>query len=98
MDKIIDLRSDTVTKPTNRMREAMMNAEVGDDCYGEDPTIHRLEALAAEKIGKAAAMYVPTGTMGNTRCYHDTPPAPVTMLSWMPSAISTTMNTETCPH
>jgi threonine aldolase len=66
MDKIIDLRSDTVTKPTDRMREAMMNAEVGDDCYGEDPTIHRLEALAAEKVGKAAAMYVPTGTMGNT--------------------------------
>ena len=66
MDKIIDLRSDTVTKPTDRMREAMMNAEVGDDCYGEDPTIHRLEALAAEKIGKAAALYVPTGTMGNT--------------------------------
>ena len=66
MDKIIDLRSDTVTKPTNRMREAMMNAEVGDDCYGEDPTIHHLEALAAETIGKAAAMYVPTGTMGNT--------------------------------
>ena len=66
MDKIIDLRSDTVTQPTHQMREAMMNAEVGDDCYGEDPTIHRLEALAAEKVGKAAAMYVPTGTMGNT--------------------------------
>ncbi len=66
MDKIIDLRSDTVTKPTRKMREAMMNAEVGDDCYGEDPTIQRLESLAAEKIGKEAALYVPTGTMGNT--------------------------------
>ena len=48
------------------MREAMMNAAVGDDCYGEDPTVNALEELAAEKIGKAAAMYVPTGTMGNT--------------------------------
>lgn len=64
--KIIDLRSDTVTKPTPKMREAMFNAEVGDDCYGEDPTVNALEQLAAEKIGKEAAMYVPTGTMGNT--------------------------------
>jgi threonine aldolase len=66
MNKIIDLRSDTVTKPTKKMREAMMNAVVGDDCYGEDPTVNALEKLAAEKIGKEAAMYVPTGTMGNT--------------------------------
>ena len=66
MNKIIDLRSDTVTHPTLKMREAMMNAEVGDDCYGEDPTVQRLETLAAEKVGKEAAMYVPTGTMGNT--------------------------------
>ena len=66
MEKMIDLRSDTVTKPTREMREAMMNAEVGDDCYGEDPTVQRLESLAAEKTGKEAAMYVPTGTMGNT--------------------------------
>jgi len=64
--KIIDLRSDTVTKPTPKMREAMMCAEVGDDCYGEDPTVNELERLAAEKIGKEAAVYVPTGTMGNT--------------------------------
>lgn len=66
MSKIIDLRSDTVTKPTPKMREAMMNAVVGDDCYGEDPTVNALEELAAEKMGKEAAMYVPTGTMGNT--------------------------------
>ncbi len=66
MTKVIDLRSDTVTKPTQKMREAMMNAVVGDDCYGEDPTVNALEELAAEKMGKEAAMYVPTGTMGNT--------------------------------
>ena len=65
MKKIIDLRSDTVTHPTPKMREAMMNAEVGDDCYGEDPTVQRLEALAAEKVGKEAAMYMPSGTMTN---------------------------------
>ena len=66
MSKVVDLRSDTVTKPTQKMREAMMNAAVGDDCYGEDPTVNALEKLAAEKVGKEAAMYVPTGTMGNT--------------------------------
>lgn len=66
MSKAVDLRSDTVTKPTQKMREAMMNAVVGDDCYGEDPTVNALEKLAAEKTGKEAAMYVPTGTMGNT--------------------------------
>lgn len=66
MRDFIDLRSDTVTKPTQKMREAMMNAIVGDDCYGEDPTVNELEALAAEKMGKESAMLVPTGTMGNT--------------------------------
>jgi len=66
MTEIIDLRSDTVTKPTQKMREAMMNAVVGDDCYGEDPTVNELEELAAKRIGKESAMYVPTGTMGNT--------------------------------
>lgn len=66
MEKIVDLRSDTVTLPTQKMREAMMNAIVGDDCYGEDPTVNALEKLAAEKMGKEAAMYVPSGTMGNT--------------------------------
>src|ERR1700690_2900423 len=63
---VIDLRSDTVTKPTPEMRRAMMEAEVGDDVYGEDPTVNRLEARAAEIAGKEAALFVPTGTMGNT--------------------------------
>lgn len=61
----IDLRSDTVTLPTPAMREAIAHAELGDDVYGEDPTVNRLEALAAEKVGKPAAMLVPSGTMGN---------------------------------
>ncbi len=61
----IDLRSDTVTQPTMAMRRAMAEAEVGDDVYGEDPTVNRLEELAAEKFGKEAALFVPTGTMGN---------------------------------
>ena len=63
---MIDLRSDTVTKPTPAMRQAMMEAEVGDDVYGEDPTVNRLEQRAAEITGKEAALFVPTGTMGNT--------------------------------
>jgi threonine aldolase len=63
---MIDLRSDTVTKPTPEMRRAMMEAEVGDDVYGEDPTVNRLERRAAEITGKPAALFVPTGTMGNT--------------------------------
>jgi threonine aldolase len=62
---MIDLRSDTVTKPTLAMRRAMMEAEVGDDVYGEDPTVNRLEQRAAELTGKEAALFVPTGTMGN---------------------------------
>ncbi len=62
----IDLRSDTVTRPTERMRAAMGAAEVGDDVYGEDPTVNRLEARAAEISGKEGALFVPTGTMGNT--------------------------------
>ncbi len=61
----IDLRSDTVTRPTAAMRAAMAAAEVGDDVYGEDPTVNRLEARAAEVFGKEAAIFVPTGTMGN---------------------------------
>ena len=61
----IDLRSDTVTKPTPEMREAMAEAEVGDDVYGDDPTVKRLEELAAEMLGKQAALFVPSGTMGN---------------------------------
>ncbi|MBA2394757.1 MAG: low-specificity L-threonine aldolase [Ktedonobacteraceae bacterium] len=62
---LIDLRSDTVTHPTPTMREAMYHAEVGDDVYGEDPTINRLQELAARWMGKEAALFVPTGTMGN---------------------------------
>lgn len=62
---IIDLRSDTVTKPTPEMREAMAEAEVGDDVYRDDPTVNRLEALAASMLGKEAAVFVPSGTMGN---------------------------------
>ena len=65
---IIDLRSDTVTKPTPAMREAMANADVGDDVFGEDPTVKRLEALAAEVTGKEAAVFVASGTMGNLTC------------------------------
>jgi threonine aldolase len=61
----IDLRSDTVTKPTPAMREAMYQAEVGDDVYGEDPTVNRLEEMAAERLGKEAALFVASGTMGN---------------------------------
>ena len=63
---MIDLRSDTVTKPTPAMRQAMFDAEVGDDVYGEDPTVNRLEVRAAEIVGKEAALFIPTGTMGNT--------------------------------
>lgn len=61
----IDLRSDTVTKPTPEMREAMAEAEVGDDVYRDDPTVNQLEELAAEMLGKEAAIFVPSGTMGN---------------------------------
>jgi threonine aldolase len=62
---VIDLRSDTVTHPTPAMREAMARAEVGDDVYGEDPTVNRLEELAAERTGKEAALFTTSGTMGN---------------------------------
>ncbi len=61
----IDLRSDTVTKPTQEMRAAMAEADVGDDVYGEDPTVNRLQARAADIFGKEAALFVPSGTMGN---------------------------------
>src|SRR4028119_185286 len=65
---MIDLRSDTVTKPTPAMRRAMAEAEVGDDVYGEDPTVNRLQELAAEIFEKEAALFVPTGSMGNQIC------------------------------
>lgn len=63
--KIVDLRSDTVTLPSQAMRREMADAAVGDDVYGEDPTVNRLESMAAELLGKEAALFVPTGTMGN---------------------------------
>lgn len=62
---MIDLRSDTVTKPVSEMREEMAKAEVGDDVYGEDPTVNRLEKKAAKMFGKERALFVPSGSMGN---------------------------------
>src|SRR6185295_18590839 len=64
-DRPIDLRSDTVTRPTAAMRRAMAEAEVGDDVFDEDPTIHALEERAAELLGKDAGLFVASGTMGN---------------------------------
>ncbi len=68
MKKVIDLRSDTVTKPSEEMRKAMCSAEVGDDVYKEDPTVNSLEEYAAELLGKEAALFVPSGVMGNQIC------------------------------
>ena len=68
----IDLRSDTITRPVPQMRQAMANAEVGDDVFGDDPTINELETITAEILGKEAAVYVPSGTMANqlaVRCH-----------------------------
>ena len=65
---IVDLRSDTVTLPTEEMREAIYRAELGDDVFGDDPTVNRLEKMAAERMGKEAAMLVPSGTMANLTC------------------------------
>ncbi|MCS6830439.1 MAG: low-specificity L-threonine aldolase [Armatimonadota bacterium] len=65
MHRLVDLRSDTVTVPTPEMRRAMANAEVGDDVYGEDPTVNLLQERSAELLGKEAALFVPSGTMGN---------------------------------
>jgi threonine aldolase len=65
LPRIVDLRSDTLTRPTAAMRRAMAEAEVGDDVYGEDPTVARLESLVAELAGKEAGLFVPSGTMGN---------------------------------
>ncbi|MBL8061486.1 MAG: low-specificity L-threonine aldolase [Anaerolineales bacterium] len=64
-NEYVDLRSDTVTKPTPEMREAMAEAEVGDDVYGDDPTVNKLQEKAADMLGKEAALFVPSGTMGN---------------------------------
>jgi threonine aldolase len=68
MPKTIDLRSDTITQPTDAMRRAMADAKVGDDVLGDDPTVRKLEAMAAEKMNKEAALFVPSGTMGNLIC------------------------------
>lgn len=65
IERVIDLRSDTVTRPTEAMRRAMFEAEVGDDVYGEDPTINRLEGMVADLLGKEAALFVSSGTMAN---------------------------------
>lgn len=65
---MIDLRSDTVTRPSQAMREAMMRADVGDDVFGEDPTVNRLQERVADLLGKQAALFVPSGTMGNQVC------------------------------
>ena len=65
MNELVDLRSDTVTRPTPEMRCAIAEAEVGDDVFGEDPTVNRLEERAAEIMGKQASLFVPSGTMGN---------------------------------
>jgi threonine aldolase len=72
---MIELRSDTFTRPTPAMRQAMASAEVGDDVWGEDPTIARLEAAVAERLGHEAALYVPSGTMGNQICLRLAAPA-----------------------
>jgi len=65
MNNVIDLRSDTVTRPTAQMREAMAGAEVGDDVYGDDPTVNRLQEMAAQRLGFEAALFTPSGTQAN---------------------------------
>lgn len=70
MDRFVDFRSDTLTKPTPAMLDAMFSAPVGDDVYGEDPTINELERYVAEIVGKEAALYVPSGTMANQIAIH----------------------------
>src|SRR6476660_9854237 len=67
-ESVIDLRSDTVTKPSPEMRRAMAEAEVGDDVFIEDPTVNRLQDRAAELFRREAALFVPSGTMGNLTC------------------------------
>ena len=66
LNNIIDLRSDTVTVPTPAMREAMASAEVGDDVFGEDPTVNRLQEMAAERLGFEAGLFVASGTSNST--------------------------------
>ena len=66
--KVVELRSDTFTLPSTAMRDAVARAEVGDDVFGEDPSVNRLQEMAAERMGKEAALYVPSGTMANLVC------------------------------
>lgn len=65
MAYIVDMRSDTVTKPTKAMKHAMVNSALGDDVFGEDPTVNALESKVANLLGKQAALFVPSGTMAN---------------------------------
>src|SRR5437763_8417629 len=83
MHEYVDLRSDTVTKPTPEMRRAMFEAEVGDDVLGDDPTIQRLEEKAAAMLGKEAALFVPSGSMGNNIAIKvHTNPGDEVLLDW----------------
>ena len=83
MHEFVDLRSDTVTKPTPEMRRAMAEAEVGDDVLGDDPTVIRLEEIAARKLGKEAALFVPSGSMGNNIAINvHTTPGDEVLLDW----------------
>ena len=77
----VDLRSDTVTRPTPEMRRAMAEAEVGDDVYGEDPTVNALQEAFAERVGKAAALFVPSGTMANQLALRLLAPAGSTVIA-----------------
>ena len=72
--RVIDMRSDTVTQPTDEMRRAMAEAEVGDDDYGEDPTMNRLQEQAAELLGKECGIFTASGTMSNLIATPDSPP------------------------
>ncbi|HMC53123.1 MAG TPA: GntG family PLP-dependent aldolase [Acidimicrobiales bacterium] len=78
---VVDLRSDTVTRPTPEMRRAMAEAEVGDDVYGEDPTVNALEEEFARRVGKQAALYVPSGVMGNQLALRVLAPAATTVVA-----------------
>src|SRR5437588_465536 len=80
-DGVVDLRSDTVTRPTPEMRRAMAEAEVGDDVYGEDPTVNALEEAFARRVGKQASVYVPSGVMGNQLALRVLAPAATTVVA-----------------
>ncbi len=89
MHEYVDLRSDTVTRPTPEMRRAMAEAEVGDDVLGDDPTVQRLEEMAARKLGKEAALFVPSGSMGNNIAIKvHTQPGDEVLLEWDAHSLS----------